>query len=159
MIRRPPRSTRTDTLFPYTTLFRSALPARAGDLALPDIANVRVGDAGRQDAVVGADVDRADDAGDLDAFVAAIERQEFLALHQHRAVRIDGGDGHADLARQRVRLRRFALALELLAAAHAAIDGVEPRQQAGGRRGAAEIAVALRARGLDFARCGAPDEM
>src|SRR3546814_1269543 len=32
MIRRPPRSTRTDTLFPYTTLFRSLLrqhdPAR-----------------------------------------------------------------------------------------------------------------------------------
>src|SRR3546814_2036379 len=27
MIRRPPRSTRTDTLFPYTTLFRSAAPA------------------------------------------------------------------------------------------------------------------------------------
>src|SRR3546814_17401127 len=25
MIRRPPRSTRTDTLFPYTTLFRSDL--------------------------------------------------------------------------------------------------------------------------------------
>src|SRR3546814_17790290 len=37
MIRRPPRSTRTDTLFPYTTLFRSQLlghlvrPLRAGD--------------------------------------------------------------------------------------------------------------------------------
>src|SRR3546814_14463452 len=28
MIRRPPRSTRTDTLFPYTTLFRSAVAAR-----------------------------------------------------------------------------------------------------------------------------------
>src|SRR3546814_18827532 len=28
MIRRPPRSTRTDTLFPYTTLFRSAWAAR-----------------------------------------------------------------------------------------------------------------------------------
>src|SRR3546814_14940245 len=28
MIRRPPRSTRTDTLFPYTTLFRSILGAR-----------------------------------------------------------------------------------------------------------------------------------
>src|SRR3546814_4923215 len=27
MIRRPPRSTRTDTLFPYTTLFRSTSPA------------------------------------------------------------------------------------------------------------------------------------
>src|SRR3546814_15614458 len=25
MIRRPPRSTRTDTLFPYTTLFRSSI--------------------------------------------------------------------------------------------------------------------------------------
>src|SRR3546814_14762287 len=32
MIRRPPRSTRTDTLFPYTTLFRShsAQPSLAG---------------------------------------------------------------------------------------------------------------------------------
>src|SRR3546814_2148830 len=28
MIRRPPRSTRTDTLFPYTTLFRSTLNVR-----------------------------------------------------------------------------------------------------------------------------------
>src|SRR3546814_16439395 len=28
MIRRPPRSTRTDTLFPYTTLFRSLPPCR-----------------------------------------------------------------------------------------------------------------------------------
>src|SRR3546814_8729113 len=27
MIRRPPRSTRTDTLFPYTTLFRSPRPS------------------------------------------------------------------------------------------------------------------------------------
>src|SRR3546814_5122749 len=27
MIRRPPRSTRTDTLFPYTTLFRSVIAA------------------------------------------------------------------------------------------------------------------------------------
>src|SRR3546814_4635384 len=29
MIRRPPRSTRTDTLFPYTTLFRSQDPDRS----------------------------------------------------------------------------------------------------------------------------------
>src|SRR3546814_19471163 len=29
MIRRPPRSTRTDTLVPYTTLFRSPLPKEA----------------------------------------------------------------------------------------------------------------------------------
>src|SRR3546814_10299018 len=31
MIRRPPRSTRTDTLCPYTTLFRSGCPRLAGD--------------------------------------------------------------------------------------------------------------------------------
>src|SRR3546814_11408647 len=30
MIRRPPRSTRTDTLFPYTTLFRSCDAAAGG---------------------------------------------------------------------------------------------------------------------------------
>src|SRR3546814_1833052 len=32
MIRRPPRSTRTDTLFPYTTLFRSGPRLGAGPL-------------------------------------------------------------------------------------------------------------------------------
>src|SRR3546814_8333407 len=31
MIRRPPRSTRTDTLFPYTTLFRSVLFSHPAD--------------------------------------------------------------------------------------------------------------------------------
>src|SRR3546814_12642268 len=31
MIRRPPRSTRTDTLFPYTTLFRSAAQCNVTD--------------------------------------------------------------------------------------------------------------------------------
>src|SRR3546814_7645672 len=37
MIRRPPRSTRTDTRFPYTTLFRSsALPARHVDRRADD---------------------------------------------------------------------------------------------------------------------------
>src|SRR3546814_17869076 len=38
MIRRPPRSTRTDTLFPYTTLFRSSLDPIGDELArrLPD---------------------------------------------------------------------------------------------------------------------------
>src|SRR3546814_15295505 len=39
MIRRPPRATRTDTLFPYTTLFRSALEAETdlplGRLGIP----------------------------------------------------------------------------------------------------------------------------
>src|SRR3546814_3446106 len=34
MIRRPPRSTRTDTLFPYTTLFRSHDPVASRKAAL-----------------------------------------------------------------------------------------------------------------------------
>src|SRR3546814_18096126 len=34
MIRRPPRSTRTDTLFPYTTLFRSSTSAASYEAAL-----------------------------------------------------------------------------------------------------------------------------
>src|SRR3546814_4357007 len=33
MTRRPPRSTRTDTLFPYTTLFRSIFPSTFPQLA------------------------------------------------------------------------------------------------------------------------------
>src|SRR3546814_4889105 len=35
MIRRPPRSTRTDTLFPYTTLFRSLKPNRPASASAP----------------------------------------------------------------------------------------------------------------------------
>src|SRR3546814_13705531 len=61
MIRRPPRSTRTDTLFPYTTLFRSRRFAQRdavdADLDLDDIL----------DAVRGAGV-------------------EFLLLHPARGV-------------------------------------------------------------------------
>src|SRR3546814_12176229 len=40
MIRRPPRSTRTDTLFPYTTLFRSV---GAGHERLPERREEEVG--------------------------------------------------------------------------------------------------------------------
>src|SRR3546814_17610667 len=37
MIRRPPRSTPTDTLFPYTTLFRSYQMIRTGTTMTPTI--------------------------------------------------------------------------------------------------------------------------
>src|SRR3546814_1393878 len=37
MILRPPRSTRTDTLFPYTTLFRSLIPRTDGPVSFGDI--------------------------------------------------------------------------------------------------------------------------
>src|SRR3546814_1499656 len=56
MIRRPPRSTRTDTLFPYTTLFRSALlfsPERKGTrtrkTSWPTPGSSRTKDADRSD--------------------------------------------------------------------------------------------------------------
>src|SRR3546814_10377952 len=55
MIRRPPRSTRTDTLFPYTTLFRSHEQKRTGDIedsATPSFPSANAGykasDAGRR---------------------------------------------------------------------------------------------------------------
>src|SRR3546814_10862572 len=38
MIRRPPRSTRTDTLFPYTTLFRSGRYAHPADTRVANMA-------------------------------------------------------------------------------------------------------------------------
>src|SRR3546814_3215065 len=37
MIRRPPRSTRTDTLFPYTTLFRSGASSSRSEIGTPRI--------------------------------------------------------------------------------------------------------------------------
>src|SRR3546814_3500187 len=58
MIRRPPRSTRTDTLFPYTTLFRSVAKVgpQRGELAphllVEGIEDVRTVDRHRGDAVI-----------------------------------------------------------------------------------------------------------
>src|SRR3546814_5000877 len=46
MIRRPPRSTRTDTLFPYTTLFRSILIEGAID-GLPQVIADQLAEGGR----------------------------------------------------------------------------------------------------------------
>src|SRR3546814_20729227 len=44
MIRRPPRATRTDTLFPYTTLFRSVGTLALQWLDYQRMARLRVGD-------------------------------------------------------------------------------------------------------------------
>src|SRR3546814_13356364 len=56
MIRRPPRSTRTDTLFPYTTLFRSAsaLPYIAGVSQVPQAMTREQMDAVRDQFVAAA---------------------------------------------------------------------------------------------------------
>src|SRR3546814_5381903 len=93
MIRRPPRSTRTDTLFPYTTLFRSSVriqefagrQGRAGSADVPRVgAGERVRVERRQAVGValpaprGAPVDRFADlpaAGGLPGAIAAVEIQ------------------------------------------------------------------------------------
>src|SRR3546814_11078864 len=50
MIRRPPRSTRTDTLFPYTTLFRSQLRSTlSACISLTALARTRSGAADQND--------------------------------------------------------------------------------------------------------------
>src|SRR3546814_1328845 len=56
MIRRPPRSTRTDTLFPYTTLFRSDIAGRANPGAAGGGSGHRPRCAGRYDDGGGAAV-------------------------------------------------------------------------------------------------------
>src|SRR3546814_3420357 len=49
MIRRPPRSTRPDTLFPYTTLFRSgAIPAPVTPRRFIVVGRIAFGDQGRE---------------------------------------------------------------------------------------------------------------
>src|SRR3546814_15363408 len=72
MIRRPPRSTRTDTLFPYTTVFRSVVAVQATD-----------------DEATAVEVD--------DPRLAAIAGRA-VAAQRHRAVRVRRrlvGDPHA----------------------------------------------------------------
>src|SRR3546814_11644630 len=70
MIRRPPRSTRTDTLFPYTTLFRS----RRGD---------RRRDEGNARAGADADTDRDGDLAHGEA--TGGERDDAARERKHRA--------------------------------------------------------------------------
>src|SRR3546814_12595630 len=74
MIRRPPRSTRTDTLFPYTTLFRSPAAVPAKDLPpsppLQIIGKMKNTLKGR---VVGILIDDGSDAATIKALRKAAE--------------------------------------------------------------------------------------
>src|SRR3546814_20443821 len=66
MIRRPPRSTRTDTLLPYTTRFRSGDPGRGLEraIAVPQVdPDVEAIERGKVDVVVAIDV-KGDQRGD-----------------------------------------------------------------------------------------------
>src|SRR3546814_10550560 len=98
MIRRPPRSTRTNTLFPYTTLFRSLLGRQAGDVE-------RIGDAAGEEVIAdlfrdldrdidlrlvgrGAEVRGADEVGGAEQRI--VRRRRLLREHvERRARRVD----------------------------------------------------------------------
>src|SRR3546814_4770730 len=88
MIRRPPRSTRTDTRFPYTTLFRSPGLGEGADEARAHVGLLGEAAADAQEAeraIVGA----ATDGGvDLDGATVALDDQRHLvaaALLHERA--------------------------------------------------------------------------
>src|SRR3546814_4507042 len=114
MIRRPPRSTRTDTLFPYTTLFRSAaqLAADFGLYGLDRLLKARHGllieggDADVADVVLGAvahrlDLDDVARDGDLEGLlVAAPDGYRQIGAHRpthlvHRVVQRHSEDRFA----------------------------------------------------------------
>src|SRR3546814_14224731 len=105
MIRRPPRSTRTDTLFPFTTLLRSA----AADAAVQAVRAERTALGGRmatpaRSAASGDDVDDAADrirapdrtlraAQDLDPLdVVGEQRREVEFRAVDRIVHLDAVD-------------------------------------------------------------------
>src|SRR3546814_18491208 len=96
MIRRPPRSTRTDTLFPYTTLFRSVCEA--------EIAAVVA--AGRNDAArAGRDLQVA-------RLIVGPRRRECDPQQDENAARDPGGHAEHPLHRRppHPRLRKWLVA-------------------------------------------------
>src|SRR3546814_5980674 len=98
MIRRQPRSTRTDTLFPYTTLFRSVLESTLGvhrDAAVPeyhsDTADKRVREDDRGDNAVAAGPTR----GKVAVFVTCYGRfnhpqmvEDLVAVYRHNGIAV-----------------------------------------------------------------------
>src|SRR3546814_18531548 len=120
MIRRPPRSTRTDTLFPYTTLFRSPHVFRTFGFqackkffrdsrdreAVPLISSARLG-------CVAA-------AGDL----AVARNGEIHQIHQYRLTR--SGRIDEDIGRLKVSMRD-PLFVQLLYPIRQGADECEPR--------------------------------
>src|SRR3546814_19420572 len=137
MIRRPPRSTRTDTLFPYTTLFRSELEEahlarrRDGDGLLADEDDATgdlergepVAQRGKQVLLGGGGTDRGHDcrADDLAALRIGARRHE-RPLHPGKGV-------HRGLHLQPRAVGRAGLDTDAYAPAETQVAaGVEPGQ-------------------------------
>src|SRR3546814_2420500 len=101
MIRRPPRSTRTDTLFPYTTLFRSRSYKSGGGESVTGLVQGLLGHftADAHDFLRAPEfVELADVARDLDHQLRRVERQLHARdLGLHGVERARHGVDQADL--------------------------------------------------------------
>src|SRR3546814_18503914 len=108
MIRRPPRSTRTDTLFPYTTLFRSAEHLLGLGTDRPDRAVARAGtvlahrDHGRlvEHDALPADADEGVGRAEVECTVVGRPAAELLE-HRGRMFMRNGVKASARLEKQR----------------------------------------------------------
>src|SRR3546814_20170580 len=88
MIRRPPRYTRTDTLFPYTALFRSR--RRAGDDVQNRAASFMAGGDVEEAKLVRAL--RVIDARLFDRIARVLQGNEVHALYDPAAGHVEAGD-------------------------------------------------------------------
>src|SRR3546814_12460827 len=104
MIRRPPRSTRTDTLCPYTTLFRSGWVAREERGPLP----------AQERAQLQAWLD--EDRRHLGAYARA--RAVFLHFDRARALGVQSGPVAGGPAGRRPQRRRLLWAAGKIGRAH-----------------------------------------
>src|SRR3546814_4161842 len=103
MIRRPPRSTRTDTLFPYTTLFRSAQKLQeAGNL---DAALAKINEA----AAKAETPDEKFVIGQFTYNIAAAKKDDALLEKATRAM-LESGSAPEDMKKPLMRnLAAFSL--------------------------------------------------
>src|SRR3546814_12674463 len=81
MIRRPPRSTRTDTLFPYTTLFRSAFMSESINLKKEPPAEESTKKLGKRDHTTNNSSNRSREKGPRDDFSDFIEDRKSTRLN------------------------------------------------------------------------------
>src|SRR3546814_11714518 len=102
MIRRPPRSTRTDTLFPYTTLFRSDASFLRADLSGATLTKVGAFRAKFVNTTLtGADLTDADLA-EVDMTKADLQEASLVRANLRRARLFDANLRGADLTGARL---------------------------------------------------------
>src|SRR3546814_17618323 len=80
-----------------------ALLTSPREFALAGIGDLGVCHACRCNAVIGGDVGRANQTGNLDIFIAAIKRELLLPAHQHRAIGENLRHQYGDFAGSHIR--------------------------------------------------------